>query len=306
MPSIVFTTLVLYLLVLPGILLQGGYSRGGLYLPWNRKGKGNYQAKKHPTYPVNARGVSEEILKAVLAATVLHFVWGVLSLLFRHPVDYLLVYEVILGRATADSLKAPLERNWGPFLVYFITIIAAPSAIGRYLLNIVREWRLDVKTKIFRFNDPWFYLLRGEILDTPELMGEMPSDEEVGKIPKSKEIDAVIAIALVEIGKDSFAYIGYIREWEVAESNQLRHLVLSSVYWCKVEPGVGYMELHPYQNDLFVLDYAKVQSLSLRYIESNGTEPLPPSSIFPYKPPERPIDKISDTHVEADSQIECA
>lgn len=267
MSNVAFSTLAIYFLVLPGLLLQGGYCRGGLILPRYRKGTSTHPSRKHPTYPSNARGVAEDILKAIVAAAALHCVWGLIFARLGAKIDYLLVYEMMLGRASSETLALPLSNNSGWILAYFLTIIALPPFIGRWCLSIVRWAELDHRYKLFRFNDPWYYLIRGEIFNFPEF-GDGNED--------NLEIEAVVAIAIVGSGEDMRAYSGYVREWELSDKGELSRLILADAVWCRVQPGEGFGDPALYPSELIILEYGKIDTLSFSYVRGKR----PPASDF--------------------------
>jgi hypothetical protein len=258
MTNLIFSTLAIYFLVLPGLLLQGGYSRGGIYLKRNRRHSEGYISRRHPTYPVGTRGVTEEIFKAFIAAIILHMIWGLICLLIGKPVDYLMAYKFVLGSATADDLSKAFSKNSLAILGYFISInLIAPFA-GRWFLHMVREKGLDLRYKLFRFEDPWHYLIRGEVFRLPEYGASAANQQEP---------EFVMALAIMGEDTGMYAYSGYVRDWELNSTRDLDRLILSDAAWMKVEPGGAFGEPTLFPSDLLVLRYSNIQSLSFVFVK---------------------------------------
>lgn len=273
MSNLAFTTLVIYALLLPGLLFQKGYAEGGLWFVrlfrldrifqkfTGRDVKAGRLSGDHPTHPRSTRGFAEELIKSFVAAIILHAIWiPVFSFFYERiantPLDLGAIALLAFGIIPKDTTYSNALQDFGrPSISYLITIWIASWNLGRISLSLVRGCRLDHRTRMFRFKDPWFYRLRGEILCFKEF-----SDQPVSP----KQLISVNAKVVVKSAMGSLIYSGIIVDFTCSSPTDLRELVLSEAECSLVGSDLVEKKAKKLSaRDLVILDADKIEAIIL-------------------------------------------
>jgi hypothetical protein len=107
------------------------------------------------------------------------------------------------------SIMDDIHNNLWPILMYNLFMIALAALIGFTLKRIVRRFRLDRKFDFFRFNNKWYYLLSGEILDfsTNNLV--------------SDRITVIALDILCKVGNENIIYMGQLAKYYLTSNGDL-------------------------------------------------------------------------------------
>lgn len=259
MDGVAFSTLVIYLLVLPGILFQRAYSGGGIWFT----GKGLLSDKKgaagHPRHPSSARGFAEEIFKSVLTTCALHLIWGSIFVgtmhALHHPANVALFFETLAGTDGGALVRLLFGGGNTPLTIaYMASLYIAAPLMGRFSLGRVREYRLDLKSKAFRFNDNWYYLFRGEVYGLIENGGS----------PEIPILDHTHGSFVVGHGDNYYEYAGVIEDWALSSQGDLERIMLSAVTRAPLKPdGSGSTEA--IGANFVVLEAKQIEAIQLSY-----------------------------------------
>ena len=152
-----FPALLVFLLVLPGIVLRYTYARG----PWGWAS------------PTSMRRVSEELAYGVAFALVLHALWLALVRRLGFAPDVEAMVLLLVGNFGEESRRldrvvASVAGHYTGIAGYLVSLYAGAAVLGNLGHRAVRRLRLDHLTKTFRFDNYWFYMLTGEVLDFRE------------------------------------------------------------------------------------------------------------------------------------------
>ncbi len=263
--SFAFPALLVFLLVLPGIILRYSYARG----PWGWAS------------PTSLRRVSEELAYGVTFAMVLHVVWleAVRRLGFDPDVKsmfLLLVGNFGDGSRQLDRVLSSVAGHYPGVAGYLVSLYAAAAVAGNLGHRAVRRLKLDHLTKTFRFDNYWYYMLTGEVLDFRENAGE------------GRAVDGVYFSAVVDHQSDSYLYRGIVYDFTFDRDGALDTIVLTDAHRRKLvddrhegeplppvgpsEPDERYYEI---RGDFLVLRYAEIRTLNLDYFAVTLEEGLP-------------------------------
>lgn len=273
MGDLAFSTLVVYSLLLPGMLFQKGYAEGGLWFVklfrldrpfrWltGRGVEAGRLSGDHPTHPRSARSFPEELLKSFLAAVVLHAIWvPVFWFVFgktgNAAPDFSLMLLFAFGFIPKDKTHLEMLKEFGaPALWYIGTLWLASWNLGRISLSFVRSARLDHRTRMFRFKDPWFYRLRGEILCFKEFSSNPVTPHQ---------IVSVNAKIVVRSEMGSMVYTGTIVDYTCTSSFDLKELVLSEADCHIIDRELREVKtVRLNAEDLVILNAERIESLIL-------------------------------------------
>jgi hypothetical protein len=260
-----FPALLVFLLVLPGIVLRYSYARG----PWGWAS------------PTSMRRVSEELAYGVAFALVLHTVWLVLvrRLGFEPDVEamvLLLVGNFGEGSEQLDRVVSSVAGHYHGVAGYLVSLYAGAAIAGNLGHRAVRRLKLDHLTKTFRFDNYWYYMLTGEVLDFRENAGE------------GRAVDGVYVSAVVDHASGSYLYRGIVSDFTFDRDGALDTIVLTDAHRRKLaddreegglrapvgpsEPDERYYEI---RGDFLVLRSAEIRTLNLDYFAVTLEEGVP-------------------------------
>jgi hypothetical protein len=265
--SFAFPALLVSLLVLPGIILRYSYARG----PWGWAS------------PTSMRRVSEELAYGVTYALVLHAIWLVLvrGLGFQPDVEsmlLLLVGNFGEGSRYLDRVLASAPGHYTGVAGYLVSLYGAAAVAGNLGHRAVRRLKLDHRTKTFRFDNYWYYMLTGEVLDFRENAAE------------GRRVDGVYLSAVVDHGSGSYLYRGIVSDFTFDRDGALDTIVLADAHRRNLaddrveagppagvgpsEPDERYYEI---RGDFLILRYSELRTLNLDYFAVT-LEEAPPTA----------------------------
>jgi hypothetical protein len=253
--SFAFPALLVFLLVLPGIILRYSYARG----PWGWAS------------PTSMRRVSEELAYGVAFALALHAAWlfVVRRLGFEPDVEamvLLLVGNFGEGDKHLDRVLTSVAGHYPGVAAYLVSLYGAAGIAGNLGHRAVRRLKLDHLTKTFRFDNYWYYMLTGEVLDFRENAGE------------GRAVDGVYVSAVVDHASGSYLYRGIVSDFTFDRDGALDTVVLWDAHRRRLvddreegqppaqvgpsEPDERYYEI---RGDFLVLRSAEIRTLNLDY-----------------------------------------
>lgn len=254
--NLAFPALFILLLVLPGLILRYTYARG----PWRWES------------PTSITNLSDEIAYSVAFAVGLHWVWIAIADAIGNPVDLRSAISLLTGAyghnsAYFDRSMRSVADHYGWVGSYFLSLYAAAGTLGFVLHWTVRRFKLDRKTRFFRFRNEWYYLLSGEVLEFSESPEPAPA------------IDGVYLSAVVDHSDGSFLYRGIVRDFTFGRDGQLEKIILTLAHRRKLEsdraatqpPIAGAAPLpsddryYMIDGDFFVLRYSETTTINLDY-----------------------------------------
>ena len=247
-----FPALLAFLLLLPGIILRYTYARGA----WGWAS------------PTSLRRISDELAYGVVFSLALHALWLELSRVLGLEPDIRTPLALLVGNfGPNSSLFEPSVRaiadHYPTVAGYFLSLYAASAVLGNVAHRGVRRLRLDHRTKTFRFDNYWYYMLTGEVLRFRE--------NADGESPDGVYLSAVVAHSGV-----SYLYRGIVTDFTFDTDGALDTVVLADAHRRKLaddrqpsdEPIPPYEEDPRYYNvrgDFLILRYAELQTLNLDY-----------------------------------------
>jgi len=261
-----FPALLVFLLVLPGIILRYTYARG----PWGWAS------------PTSMRRVSEELAYGVAFALVLHALWLALVRRLGFAPDVEAMVLLLVGNFGEESRRldrvvASVAEHYTGIAGYLVSLYAGAAVLGNLGHRAVRRLHLDHRTKTFRFDNYWFYMLTGEVLDFRENAEE------------GRTVDGVYCSAVVDHASGSYLYRGIVSDFTFDREGALDTIVLMDAHRRRLtddraeqeeprphvgpaEPDERYYEI---RGDFLVLRSSEIRTLNLDYFAVTLEESAP-------------------------------
>lgn len=249
-----FPVLFALVLLLPGFILRFSYARGS----WGWAS------------PASMRRLSDDLAFGVVFAIVLHSCWLWFVSALGYAPDPRAVLAWMGGTFGPNNALLPevldaLSGNYGAIAGYFLSLMLVAWILGHLAHRTVRGLRLDHRTKLFRFDNFWYYMLRGEVL----LFRENTSEEV-------EQPDGVYLSAVVTHSSKSYLYRGLVYDFTFDEKGVLDTIVLTDAHRRELsqdQPPPGGVPI-PHEEDpryydirgeYLVLQYSKITTLNLDY-----------------------------------------
>jgi hypothetical protein len=243
------SALLLLLLLLPGFILQFAYTKGSWR--WNS--------------PTVQRSVADQIPSSMVSAGVLHCLWyPIASNYEKINLGYLMMF--LLGHfgheeAHFDEALASISEYPGKIAIYFLSLYVYSALIGYVAHMVVRSLHLDHQFRFFRFNNEWFYWLRGEITQFKETT-------EVGG-----QVKDVYLTSVVHHEAANYLYTGYVRDFFFDKSGNLDRIILEYPRRRKLGDDEGEVDAenryYDIVGDYFILRYSEMCTINLNYVVFN-------------------------------------
>ncbi len=202
----------------------------------------------------------ELFLSAVVPGTLfqLLFYWLV-TLLTPYRVDFDIMGKLLVGGKENEAVEAfsALSNSLRLIVYYNITLWVLLAVFGWSAKLVVRKLKLDRSYGLFRYRNHWHYLLRGEILDFPNIEG------------KESDIDLTYLNVLVSVGNSIYLYSGFLDHFQLtSEGSGLDYILLSSVERREVKPDIDPKNapVITFAGDFFLLPYASILNMNIHFI----------------------------------------
>jgi len=256
--NLAFSALLIIMLLLPGFIFHTVYSRGY----WT-------------SFSIDStQFFADRLAHIIVFAIPLHLIWAyLLSTLFGRSLDLGPIMHLLLNTYGQDNqfFESTIQSVTccpSEIALYLFSLYVFAAIVGFSTHKTVRHFKLDHKTNIFRFNNEWHYLLRGETLELHDYPGE-----------PIHNIDGVYLSAVVQHGDADYLYRGLVVHFTYAPGGQLDKVVLQEAHRRKLSddrpPGQvrdpldhGTREGSRYyriEGDFFILKYADMQTVNLEY-----------------------------------------
>lgn len=204
--NIALSTLVIFILILPGIIYRRFYFTEEF----------SKQYFKQSIFGI--------FTSSVVPALVLHIIWYFLVPIFSDTTISLNILGYFFSQG--DNLVIAFE-NIQKFdieiAIYQISILSFAAVSGFLSKYLIRFYKLDRRRKLFRFQNSWHYLFTGEFFDFPKAAFDLDKDDV-------KHIEYVYVDALLEIKEGSFIYEGILVDYELSKDGGLEYIILKETY----------------------------------------------------------------------------
>jgi len=242
--NIAFTTLIILLLLLPGIFFSRFYYSG--------------EFSKQYFKP----NLFELVLSTLIQSIFLHTLWVGICYYSGYTFNYYILISLLSGIEDTDHLKEVsdfVKMNIGEIVLYNFSLWGVALGLGQLTRLVVRKVKLDRKFTILRFQNEWHYILSGEMLDFPNVEGQ------------ARKIDAIALDVLVDSADGVILYSGILQNYVLSRLGGLELINMREVTrkFIKLDTKKPNIEVPNYElvGNTFSIPYSKVQNIHIMYVD---------------------------------------
>lgn len=249
--NIALATLTLLIILYPGFLFRRFYYTGEFSKEYFKQ------------------SITDLIFSSILPGFLLHFIGYFFFIKGRAEFDVITIGTLLSGTSDSAKVTQAFEAVYkhAPFVTrYFLGVSLLGMISGFMTLLVVRKTKLDRKFKMFRFQNEWYYIFSGEILDFPKVLG------------KAKEIDVCYIDVLTNTAEGTVLYTGLLEEYILSREGGIDRIYLTDVKrrffkndidtnddLTKEESGVDNDHYYYMPGNLFVIPYNQIMNINVTY-----------------------------------------
>jgi hypothetical protein len=209
------------LIIIPGLIFKRFYFWGEFSKQFSTKGS-VYKSAFYSIIP----GILIQIIGLWLYTLTEKYTFSI-----ENVID---VFSDITTENTEDYkpyTKGFLENDFFPFVKHELWIFALASGLGITLYLFVRNFRLDCKSKLFRFDNQWFYIFSGEINRFQKFQNaknRFPIVDNINSNKSKRYLPPYVDLLIDSSNGERIMYSGYVVDYDLGSenSNQLDKIYL--------------------------------------------------------------------------------
>lgn len=205
-------TFLLFLLIIPGISFRASYFFGAL------------------TKKISRSSAFDDFIWGIIPGITFQLIGSIFvnySSFIGYQINFLSLGKILFSSSEASKEFGNIQETLPQILLYNTTLISFAALSGYTLRKIIRFFHLDHMCKVFRFNNEWFYLMKGEY----KFFAENLSEEDA--IDMREQVEN----AWIASGKKNFLFI-----WRLhAYLNRNKHLACTIHAVVKVDKDNPYI-----------------------------------------------------------------
>ncbi len=235
--NIPFSTILIFILLLPGAVFSRFYYSGEF----------SKQYFKPTAYELFVATLVPSLLLHLLGLLVMRYGW-------QYTLDWQRFGLLLAGgnnRAEVFEAFGVLNDYGDRILAYNLSLWGFAFVAGLGSKLVVRKLKLDRKYPLFRFQNEWYYVVTGEILDFPRMPG------------KAEDKDFILVDAAVNSPEGTIIYTGILNDYRLSKTGGLELLYMSKVTRRFLQGRRQPFEL----KGILVLPYSTVLNLHFSYYE---------------------------------------
>lgn len=203
--NFLFTTVLVLLLVAPGLLIFRTYYAGRFSIRYSNL------------------TITDQVFRSIVPGLLLQLVaFWLIGLCSPRYVRLDVLGSLLLGAKEDRTIREGfdlLRQQLGPILAYYLGLLTVGALAGWAARSLVRWRKLDRRYSWLRYDNQWHYLLTGEILETPDLQPTIGLQD-------ASLIDFVFVDVLMKLEKSNMLYSGILVDYELAADGGLRTIYL--------------------------------------------------------------------------------
>lgn len=247
--NIALSTLILFFLLVPGIAFRRFY--------YSEEFSRQY-------FKESFFGV---FIATILPSLFFHVLWYFLARELGFEVN-LQVFGDLVSADPSDQSFKNLRANSTNILTYNLSMTITAALSGYFIKKVVRKVHLDRKFKLFRFQNSWHYILKGEFFDFPRADISLDRD-------KVEDIEFVFVDAILNLNEGTYLYDGILVDYELSNQGGLDTISITNVQRRKLlddanisvdgEKENNSSKYYPISGHLLILKYPEIVNLNFSY-----------------------------------------
>lgn len=202
--NLAISTVVLFILLLPGLIFRRFYFT---------------QEFSKEYIKLN---FYELFLSSFVPSLLFHTIAYYVVMLFGYEISLEMLAKIITVNEESRNNFDGLDLYTSAIIGYNVSLSLIAGLLGLLSRKIVRLNRLDIKKKIFRFQNSWHYLFSGEYLGFPKAAIELTHDT-VGAI------ELVYVDTMIETSEGTVIYEGILVDYGLSKTGGLDYFLLKMV-----------------------------------------------------------------------------
>ena len=200
--SLALSTIVLFILLLPGIAFRRLYYSEEF----------SQQSFRENLFLVFTATIVPSLLLQIL--------WFGVGSWFAPFPDLEIIGDLVVGENTQRALRN-VQRYLGWIVLHQLSLCLFAGAVGFAARKAVRRLKWDRKYKLFRYQNTWHYTLKGEFFDFPRADYNLERD-------RVEDIELVSVNAVQDTAAGSYLYMGLLVDYELDAEGGLKTISLKA------------------------------------------------------------------------------
>ncbi|WP_445720442.1 hypothetical protein [Flavobacterium sp.] len=201
-----------------------------------------------------SRNTLQEIFSSIFLSFVLHFLWSGFVELIGYKIDYEIIFQLLFNPQAISDYSNITDSIYNIFS-YFISLALISTLFGFIIRNVVRVYKLDRKSTLLRYDNTWYYIFSGEVLDIEKY--------NKNKTVTSDNIEQRIVDVLTKSDEKYVLYRGSLIDYQLNDSNSVDFIVLASPR----KQIIGEDKTKDISSNYFVIPYSEVLNINIKYLE---------------------------------------
>jgi len=246
--NIAITTIILAILLLPGIVFRRFY--------YTEEFSKQYQRKNF----------FELFFSSLIPSLLFHSIWFFVIQAFGYSIDF----EVIgyLFSKNSDLAYSNIDKFFPQIILYHLSIILFAVFVGFFSKKIIRNNRIDRRIKFFRFSNSWHYLFSGEFFDFPRAAFNIREDVD--------EIEYFYVDVVVDTNYGTLLYEGFLVDYELDDLGELDYISIKETQRRLLKDDNS-SDKYDIPGHIIIIPYSSIKNINLTFLkldieEINGNE----------------------------------
>lgn len=199
----------------------------------------------------------QEIFSSIFLAGVLHSIWIIFVQFIGFQIDFDVLFKLLFDpRSITDYSN--ITNNINNIIAYFISLTIISVVISYLFRNLVRAKKWDRTTNFLRYDNNWYYLFSGEVLD----IKKYNDDDEIS----SDDVNHRLVDILAKSNDNEVIYRGNLIDYQLDKNNSVEYIVLS--FPMKKQDG----QTKIISSNYFVIPYSEILNINLKYLSTIQTK----------------------------------
>lgn len=217
------------------------------------------------------RNTLQEIFSSIFLALGLHALWCLLASIpiFSDGVDFGFILR-ILTDSKGLTVYTSFTEHIGQIFIYFFSLYAVAGYGGYKFNRIVLNNRWDRKYEPLEFDNKWYYLISGKVLELARYRQHLGADYKFENI-KFRYADILVK------SDDNIIYSGTIVDYQLNANNSIDFIVLAKpekIFVTKIKDALGNVtslkeDPQNFPTAYLVIPYSDILNINLRFYETD-------------------------------------
>lgn len=201
-----------------------------------------------------SRNTLQEIFSSIFLSFILHFLWSGTVELIGFKIDFKIVFELLFNpQAITDYTN--ITTNIYKIFLYFTSLAIVSTIFGYGIRNIVRVYKLDRKSTLLRYDNTWYYIFSGEVLDIEKY--------NKNKSVTSDNIGQRVVDVLTKSDEKYVLYRGSLIDYQLNDNNSVDFIVLAAPR----KQVIGEDVTKDITSNYFIIPYSEILNINIKYLE---------------------------------------